>query len=167
MTSKSLADLRKEYYGDSEYATLLAARGAGLSAADMYSGQEVGFDEAQSTNATTSTALVDLPTDPLSLVLPVYPRPVMLHAWFPTAQNGTAGSGGKIAIVNAQDVQLNDALHSVADANAIDHLEVWARLAANTPANTYRIQMAALVSGTFTLGAIAGIRKPFFEAVLR
>lgn len=129
-------------------------------------GTEVGFDETNSTNATTSTTLVDLPTDPLSITLPQYNRPVYIHAFFPQAQNGTAGSGGKVAIINGAGTQLNDALHSVNDVNAADHLECWVRIPANTAADTYKVQMAAIVSGTFTLGAITGTRKPFLRAVL-
>jgi hypothetical protein len=129
-------------------------------------GQELAFDETESTNTTTSTALVDLPVDPLSFTLPQVSRPVYLHCFFPQAQNGTAGSGGKIAIISGASTQLQDALHNVNDANAADHLECWARLAPNTASATYKIQMAAIVSGTFTLGAITSIRKPFFRAVL-
>jgi hypothetical protein len=132
----------------------------------MGPGQELAFDEINNTNTTTSTALVDLPVETLSFTLPQVSRPVYLHCFFPQAQNGTAGSGGKIAIISGASTQLNDAQHSVGDVNAADHLECWARLAPDTASATYKIQMAALVSGTFTLGAISGIRKPFFRAVM-
>lgn len=132
----------------------------------MGPGQELAYDECASTNATTSSTLVDLPTDPLSFTLPQVSRPVYLHVFFPTAQNDTAAAGGKIAIISGASTQLNDALHSVTDANAIDHLDCWARLAPDTPSATYKVQMARLVGGTFTLGAIAGTRRPFFRAML-
>lgn len=174
MTTQTLADLRRLYYGggsDAEYAAMQAAAAAGVTAATLLSdnsapGKELGYAEITANFATAAFgAAVDIPG--LTTIVQAGARPIEIEVAFPTWSCNTVNFGVALQILeDGAQIQQGSATEFLAGALA-EPLRVKVRRNPAAGQHTYKARALVLFgNGAQTVTLQASPTAPAYISVL-